>query len=123
VTSSSCKERALGNNTRFFEVSIFLYVDDDDGLLPAARARVRPCYLELTRGCFNFQMDLTTKFKMVSSCQQTEITSLKTDTPYPIERAESVFTKYGEAILMTTSRIPPDIRESVFTSALWDSLW
>jgi len=46
-------------------------------------------------------MDLATKFKMVAACQQTKITSLKIDTPYPIERAERVVTKYGEAILVT----------------------
>jgi len=46
-------------------------------------------------------MDLTTKFKMVTSCQQTKITSLKIDTPYPIERPEKVQTKYGEAIILT----------------------
>jgi len=48
-----------------------------------------------------FQMDLATKFKMVATCQQTKITSLKIDTPYPIERADRVVTKYGEAILTT----------------------
>jgi len=46
-------------------------------------------------------MDLATKFKMVATCQQTKITSLKIDTPYPIERADRVVTKYGEAILTT----------------------
>jgi len=46
-------------------------------------------------------MDLATKFKMVASCQQTKITSLKIDMPYPIERAERVLTKYGKAMLMT----------------------
>jgi len=43
----------------------------------------------------------STKFKIVAKCQQTKITSLKIGTPYPIERAERVVTKYGEAILMT----------------------
>ena len=38
---------------------------------------------------------------MVTSCQQTKITSLKIDTPYPIERPEKVQTKYGEAIILT----------------------
>jgi hypothetical protein len=38
---------------------------------------------------------------MVTSCHQTKITSLKIGTPYPIERAERVQTKYGEAILIT----------------------
>jgi len=46
-------------------------------------------------------MDLATKFKMVAACQQTKITSLKIGMLYPIERAERVVTKYGEAILMT----------------------
>jgi len=54
-------------------------------------------------------MDLTTKFKMVASCQQTKITSLKIDMPYTKEREERDQTKYGEAILMTTSRISTDI--------------
>ena len=47
-----------------------------------------------------FQMDLSAKFKMITSCQQTKITSLKNNT-YPIERAVRVQTKYGEAILLT----------------------
>jgi len=46
-------------------------------------------------------MDLATKFKMVTKCQQTKIMSLNINTPYPIERAERVVTKYGDAILVT----------------------
>jgi len=41
------------------------------------------------------------KFKMTSACQTIRITSLKTDSSYPIERAEKVQTRYGEAILLT----------------------
>jgi len=67
-----------------------------------------------------FQMDLATKFKMVATCQQTKITSLKIDTPYPIERAERVVTTCGEAILVTLQA--PDTFLSVLTTALWNSL-
>ena len=67
-----------------------------------------------------FQMHLATKFKMVAACQQTKITSLKIDTPYPIEREERVVTKYGEAILVTLQA--PDTFLSVLTTALWNSL-
>jgi len=41
------------------------------------------------------------KFKMTSACQIDKITPLKTDSPYPIERAEKVHTKYGETVLLT----------------------
>jgi len=41
------------------------------------------------------------KFKMTSACHTVKITSLKTDSSYPIERAEKVQTKYGEAVLLT----------------------
>jgi len=41
------------------------------------------------------------KFKMTSACQTIRLTSLKTDSPYPIERAEKVQTRYGEAVLLT----------------------
>ena len=54
---------------------------------------------------------------MITSCQHIKIMSLKLGTPYPIDRAEKVQTKYGEAILMTT-RIPPDICEFVSTQTL-----
>jgi len=37
-----------------------------------------------------FQVDLSAKFKMISSCQQIKITSLKINTPYPIELADRV---------------------------------
>jgi len=46
-------------------------------------------------------MDLSMKFKMTSACHTVKITSLKTDSSYPIERAEKVQTKYGEAVLLT----------------------
>jgi len=90
---TSCKESEKKQD--FFEVSIFF----DYGLLPAARA-CAPVIWSL-HGCFDFQMDLVTKFKMVTACQHIKITSLKIDMPYPIERAEKVQTKYGKAILMT----------------------
>jgi len=48
-----------------------------------------------------FQMDLSAKFKLVTSCQQIKITSLRDNTAYPIERAERVQTKCGEAIILT----------------------
>jgi len=51
-------------------------------------------------------MDLSAKFKMISSCQQIKITSLRDDTPYPIERAGKVQTKYGEAIILTLQESP-----------------
>ena len=53
-----------------------------------------------------FQMDLSAKFKMISSCQQIKITSLRDNTPYPIERVEKVQTKYGEAIILTLQESP-----------------
>jgi len=61
-----------------------------------------------------FQMDLTTKFKMVTSCQPTKFTSLRIGTPYPTERAERVQTKYGEAILMTLRAESPHTFVKVF---------
>jgi len=64
-------------------------------------------------------MDLATKFKMVAKCQQTKVTSLKIGMPYPIERAERVVTKYGEAILMTLQ--DPETFLSVPASTLWDT--
>jgi len=59
-------------------------------------------------------MDLTTKFKMVASCQQIKITSLKIDIPYPIEHVERVQTKYGEAILTTLRAESPQTFVKVF---------
>ena len=53
-----------------------------------------------------FQMDLSAKFKMISSCQQIKITSLRDNTPYPIERVEKVQTKYGESIILTLQESP-----------------
>jgi len=103
---------ALGKQPtqEFFEVSIFLYAVA--GLLPAPRA-CAPLFFGAYTGVSIFQMALATKFKMVAACQQTKIMFLKIDTSYPIERAERVVTKYGEAILMTTR--PGDIFESVPT--------
>jgi len=66
-------------------------------------------------------MDLATKFKMVAVCQQTKITSLKIDTPYPIERAERVVTKYGEAILVPLQA--PDTFLKVFLPRRYGTLF
>jgi hypothetical protein len=46
-------------------------------------------------------MDLSAEFRMTSACQTVGITSLKTDISYPIERAEKLQTRYGEAVLLT----------------------
>jgi len=73
--------------------------------------------MELARVFRFFQMDLSAKFK-ITSCQQTKITPLKIDTPYPIERAERVQTKYGEAILMTLQAESQHTFVSVFTKTL-----
>ena len=51
-------------------------------------------------------MDLSATFKIISSCQQIKITSLKINTPYPIERAEKVQAKVGEAIVDTLQGSP-----------------
>ena len=96
---ASCKES---------EVSIFLLFDYQ--LL----ARAPPSYLKFTRVCFDFQMDLATKFKIISACQQTKITSLKIDLAYPIEHAERVQTKYGKAILITLQAETPQTFLKVF---------
>jgi hypothetical protein len=50
---------------------------------------------------FYFQMNLSMKFKMISPCQPSKITSFKMTTLYPIERAEKLQTKLGGAILLT----------------------
>jgi len=68
-------------------------------------------------------MDLATKFKMVASCQQTKITSLKIDMPYPIERAERVVKKYGEAILMTLQAESPQTFLKVFLPRRYGNLF
>jgi len=70
--------------------------------------------MELAQVFRFFQMDLSANFKMISSCQQIKITSLMINTPYPIDRAERVQTKYGEGIVATLREFP-DIRESVST--------
>jgi len=62
--------------------------------------------MELARVIRFFQMDLSAKFKLISSCQQIEITFLGINTPYPIERAEKVQTKYGEAIVLNLQESP-----------------
>jgi len=51
---------------------------------------------------------------MISSCQQIKITALKLETPYPIERAERVKTKYGETILATLRAESPQTFLKVF---------
>ena len=67
-------------------------------------------------------MDLAAKFKMISSCQQTKITSLKIDTPYPIQHAERVVTKYGEAILLTLLSQSPQTFLKVFLPRRYGTL-
>jgi len=59
---------------------------------------------------------------MVSSCQQTKITSLKIDTPYPIQHAERFVTKYGEAILMTQLSQSPQTFLKVFLPRRYGNL-
>ena len=46
------------------------------------------------------------KFKMTSSCQVIKVPSLKMDSSYPIERAEKLRTRFGEAILLTLQEPP-----------------
>jgi len=73
-------------------------------------------YLELTRGCFDFSDGSNHKFK-------TNVTSLKIDMPYPIERAERVQTKYGEAILMTLGAESPHTFLKVFLPRRYGALF
>jgi len=68
-------------------------------------------------------MDLVTKFKIVASCQQTKITSLKIFMPYPIEHAERVVTKYGEAILMTLQSQSPQTFLKLFLPQRYGTLF
>jgi len=59
-------------------------------------------------------MDLSSKFRMLSACEQIKISALKQNVPYPIERAESPDQIWPDGIGDSTSRIPPDVFESVF---------
>jgi len=68
-------------------------------------------------------MDLSAKFKMGTSCQQIKLTSLRINTPYPIERAERVQTGYGEAILMPLQAESPQIFVTVFLPRRYGSLF
>jgi len=68
-------------------------------------------------------MDITTKFKMVTSCQQTKITSLKIGMPYPIERAERVQTKYSEAILTNLRAESPHTFVKMFLPRRYGSIF
>jgi len=68
-------------------------------------------------------MDLTKKFKMVTSCQPTKITCLKIGTPYPIDRAERVQTKFGEAILTTLRAESPHTFVKVFLPRRYGSIF
>jgi len=79
--------------------------------------------MELARVFRFFQMDLSAKFKTITSCQQIKITSLKTDTPYPIERAEKVQTKFGVAISMTLQAESPQTFVKVFLPRRYGSLF
>jgi hypothetical protein len=51
-------------------------------------------------------VDPATKFRMTSSCQTVRIPSLPVDRSYPIERAEKIQTRYGEAVLLTLKESP-----------------
>ena len=59
-------------------------------------------------------MDLSSKFKMLSSCEQIKIGALKHNVPYPIERAERVQIKYGETVLATLKAESPQTFLKVF---------
>jgi len=59
-------------------------------------------------------MDLSSKFKMISSREQIKIGALKQNTPYPIERAERVQNKYGETVLTTLRAESPQTFLKVF---------
>jgi hypothetical protein len=43
---------------------------------------------------------------MASSCPVIKITSLKMNSSYPIERAEKLQTRFGEAIVLTLQKSP-----------------
>jgi len=62
-------------------------------------------------------MDLSAKFRMTSSCQTVRITSLNTDISYPIERAEKLQSRYGEAVLLTL-RESSQVHVKVFTKTI-----
>jgi hypothetical protein len=51
-------------------------------------------------------MDLSTRFRMTAVCQTIKISALKSDNAYPIERAEKLQTRFGEAILLTLQESP-----------------
>jgi len=59
-------------------------------------------------------MDLSSKFRMISSCEQIKISALKQNVLYPIERAERVQTKYGETVLVTLRAESPQTFLKVF---------
>jgi hypothetical protein len=48
----------------------------------------------------------TEKFKTTLSCQTVKILSLKVDKPYPVEQAEKIPNRYGEAFLLTLRETP-----------------
>ena len=64
--------------------------------------------------CFDLQMDLSSKFRMISACEQIKISALKQNVPYPIERAERVQTKYGKTVLATLRAESPQTFLKVF---------
>jgi len=51
---------------------------------------------------------------MISSCEQIKIGALKQNTPYAIERAERVQTKYGETVFATLRSESPQTFLKVF---------
>jgi len=59
-------------------------------------------------------MDLSSKFRILSACEQIKISALKQNVPYPIERAERVQTRYGETVLATLRAESPQMFLKVF---------
>jgi len=59
-------------------------------------------------------MDLSSKFRTISACEQIKISALKQNVAYPIERAERVQTKYGETVLATLCAESPQTFLKVF---------
>jgi len=60
---------------------------------------------------------------MISSCEQNKIGALNQHTPYPIERAERVQTKYGETVLATLRAESPQTFLKVFLPRLYGVLF
>ena len=65
-------------------------------------------------------MDLSVKFRTLSSCQWLTITSLQKDRSYNIEWAENVRTPFGERILLTLTDSPYTCVKILLPSAYGD---